>query len=428
MKDEILELFKGIVVIIDDKINDTSSKIFEIKQEIEKKDISVVCYDNIPAIEKISSFSNASFIILDWSFSDLDGNGDLDERISMGATNKKEEEERIIKLIKRINNDFFIPLFIFSDETEENIKEKISEREVLERIFVRQKSSFLKENLFKEIEKWVKENPSVYVLKKVENNLFETKHKIFIEMNKNSSEWVKIVWDLLKKDSSNDFNQEFGNFLTRSIFNRLKNYEFNEDYMNKLGKEEEKKKEELIKIIQSERFITNNKNDYKQAYTGDLYKKNENYYLNIRAQCDISREHNPSLYLIKGKKIEGKEIKKDLKIKDKKLCFSNEEKYDIKTIDDEEIKKINEKLTKHKNGIFMHYGEFLEKKTEAFISCVAGEIAIKFDLKSLQIEKFDEWKDKYIGRILPPYITRIQQKFGQFIVREGILPVPEDIF
>ena len=317
MKDEILELFKGIVVIIDDKINDTSSKIFEIKQEIEKKDISVVCYDNIPAIEKISSFSNASFIILDWSFSDLDGNGDLDERISMGATNKKEEEERIIKLIKRINNDFFIPLFIFSDETEENIKEKISEREVLERIFVRQKSSFLKENLFKEIEKWVKENPSVYVLKKVENNLFETKHKIFIEMNKNSSEWVKIVWDLLKKDSSNDFNQEFGNFLTRSIFNRLKNYEFNEDYMNKLGKEEEKKKEELIKIIQSERFITNNKNDYKQAYTGDLYKKNENYYLNIRAQCDISREHNPSLYLIKGKKIEGKEIKKDLKIKDK---------------------------------------------------------------------------------------------------------------
>ena len=107
MKNEILELFKGIVVIIDDKINDTSSKIFEIKQEIEKKDISVVCYDSIPAIEKISSFSNASFIILDWSFSDLDGNGDLDERISMGATNKKDEEERIIELIKRINNDFF---------------------------------------------------------------------------------------------------------------------------------------------------------------------------------------------------------------------------------------------------------------------------------------------------------------------------------
>ena len=273
MKEEILELFKGIAVIIDDKINDTSSKIFEIKQEIEKKNISVVCYDSIPAIEKISSFSNASFIILDWSFSDLDGNGDLDERISMGATNKKEEEERIIKLIKGINNDFFIPLFIFSDETEENIKEKISEREVLERIFVRQKSSFSKENLFKEIEKWVMENPSVYVLKKVENNLFETKHKMFIEMNKNSSEWVKIVWDLLKEDSSNNFNQEFGNFLTRSIFNRVKNYEFNEDYMNTLGKEEEKKKEELIKIIQSERFITNNKNDYKQAYTGDLYKK-----------------------------------------------------------------------------------------------------------------------------------------------------------
>lgn len=37
-------------------------------------------------------------------------------------------------------------------------------------------------------------------------------------------------------------------------------------------------------------------------------------------------------------------------------------------------------------------------------------------------------KDKLIGRILPPYITQIQQSCANHIVREGIMPTPEAIF
>ncbi len=46
----------------------------------------------------------------------------------------------------------------------------------------------------------------------------------------------------------------------------------------------------------------------------------------------------------------------------------------------------------------------------------------------LVIKKFKELKDKRIGRILPPYITRIQQKCSQYIVREGTMPIPKEIF
>lgn len=41
---------------------------------------------------------------------------------------------------------------------------------------------------------------------------------------------------------------------------------------------------------------------------------------------------------------------------------------------------------------------------------------------------FAELKDKRIGRVLPPYITRIQQKCSQHIIREGTMPIPREIF
>ena len=52
---------------------------------------------------------------------------------------------------------------------------------------------------------------------------------------------------------------------------------------------------------------------------------------------------------------------------------------------------------------------------------------IKFRM-DLVIRKFREIKDKRIGRVLPPYITRIQQKCSQYIVREGTMPIPREIF
>ena len=52
---------------------------------------------------------------------------------------------------------------------------------------------------------------------------------------------------------------------------------------------------------------------------------------------------------------------------------------------------------------------------------------LQFDL-DISVKKFSDVKDKRIGRILPPYITRIQQKCAQNMVREGVMPVPEELF
>lgn len=44
-------------------------------------------------------------------------------------------------------------------------------------------------------------------------------------------------------------------------------------------------------------------------------------------------------------------------------------------------------------------------------------------MKKTEIEE----KADRIGRVLPPYITKLQHEVSSYIVREGLLPVPDKL-
>ena len=196
---------------------------------------------------------------------------------------------------------------------------------------------------------------------------------------------------------------------------------------------------QLQTVIEGERYIRYSSQPL-QAYTGDLIKDGKNYYLNIRAQCDLARpnqqgEYNPTLYCVKGKKLKNKDIATDdIKItQDGKLSFGVGKEYtfdELKNIctDIEKLKKVNNKFRNHRNGIFFNKGDLLGKRPEIIIACIAGENAIKFDLKEIIPLPYKEYVDRRIGRLLPPYITKVQQNSSQYIVREGLMPVPEELY
>ena len=95
--------------------------------------------------------------------------------------------------------------------------------------------------------------------------------------------------------------------------------------------------------------------------------------------------------------------------------------------DETRIQDFNRNFTKHRNSIFFRKGAFLERNDKVIVGCVAGEQALQFDL-DICIKSFIDEKDKRIGRILPPYITRIQQKCAQNMIREGVIPIPKELF
>jgi len=121
---------------------------------------------------------------------------------------------------------------------------------------------------------------------------------------------------------------------------------------------------------------------------GDIFKKQGKYYLNIRPECDTveGRQYSEFIYLIKGENISTKNLKK----------------------------------IHHKHG-------FVPRINEALVFFLDGKDAVKFDFKSFRVEKFKEFKDIRICRLLPPYITDIQHKFASFIGRFGVPRLPKQI-
>ena len=139
---------------------------------------------------------------------------------------------------------------------------------------------------------------------------------------------------------------------------------------------------------------------------------------------------------LKGSKLKDSDIiSKDIQLTENgSLVFGNGKNYSLDELgqickDGTELVDFNANFRKHRNNmIFYNKGELLEKKTESIIACVDDGKYIKFELKKFEIIKFEEIKGKRIGRILPPYINKIQQKFAQYIVREGVMPIPEELF
>ena len=439
---EVEQLFKGIAVIIDDEVNNENSPIFNIRKSIEGRNIPVLAYTEVPPIEIAETLSNVSFIVLDWEYTGntflLDSN---EERLVIPETLHDDDEERLINFISEIINKIFVPTFIFTGHDSERIKNKLKDNNLWNedspnRIFIKQKSDLdSDEKLFTAIKEWLKEMPSVYVLKEWERTFNQAKNKMFLDLYGYSPYWVKIVWETLKNDSINN-QEEFGDFVTRNFVNRIEQYNFDEECLNT---EREFSQEELRNVIEGERYIKYTSQP-SQAYTGDLFKINKKYYLNIRAQCDLARPnqqgtYNPTLYCVKGKQLRTTDITtEDIKItEDGKLSFGHGTDYtldELKNIcnNNDELDKLNKKFKNHRNSIFFNKGDLLGKRPEIIIACIAGVNAIKFDLKEIFQLSYNENVDNRIGRLLPPYITKVQQSSSQFIVREGLMPVPEKLY
>ena len=429
------ELFQGIAVIFDDEIDDDQSKIFKIKQLLEEQNIPVATSKEQPSKEMIPSLQNAAFIIVDWNFTDKKL-GSVEERILVPDTLRDESEKELIEFIKDFLQRSLVPIFIFTALKEDDIRSKLRNGGCLEdsRVFIKNKEDVdTEEHLFNEMESWLLTMPSVYVLKEWERITLRSKNKMLLRLYQYSPVWAKIVWDMIKADSEHGYQHEFGEFLTRSLSNCVDTYYFDETVFD--IKLEEISIEEARKVLEGERFFSYDEHTKpQQAYTGDLIKEGSRYYLNIRAQCDLSRDGAPCYYCLKGEKLK----EKDMAISGMEfnengdLVFGDGEQFSFSIITgiDKNLDnrtQINTALKKRDRKIFFRHGTFLERADHIIIPCIAEEVAIEFKLKDIEIKEFQKDKDKRVGRLLPPYITRIQQKWAHYVVRTGVLPVPENV-
>ncbi|MCU0750172.1 MAG: hypothetical protein MUF13_11570, partial [Akkermansiaceae bacterium] len=122
---------------------------------------------------------------------------------------------------------------------------------------------------------------------------------------------------------------------------------------------------------------------------GDFFQKNgstDSLWINIRPDCDVvprAGQSEPQLYLLKGRKVPPDKLEID------------------------------------------QYGQVRDRDNQFTVYPMFNGDAYCFRLKDLEIARWSAWKGWRKGRLLPPFSTRLQQKYAAYVQRTGLPTIPK---
>jgi len=389
---------QGIAIIIDDQINDKNANINKIVDQLNTSNVPFIKFTAIPSDEIVKHFHGISFVILDWDLKgDLLDEETLYSGVKLPESVSKDSQEKTINFIRLIKNKCFSPVFILTNHSPEDIKKALNDNDVLldgkpNFVFVKSKSDVTEGKLFSEILAWIKNSPSIYVLNEWEREYFKAKNKLFSDFYDMSPAWPKVLW----KTSSNDginASLNLGNIISRNLHTRMSPFEFDESIIYECNYNADI--DETRAVIQGERFIDKDGLHDDSISTGDMYCISQKLYINIRPECDCVINRNQGQ--------DGADA--DVELYLLRVNTMNKKK---------ETEEFNSK-----------YGSLNEPEVGAVVFCMYKNKSIRLSFKDIKIKKWSEIKDKRVGRLLPPYITRIQQRYSHYLQRQGQPRIPD---
>lgn len=385
-------LFKGIGMVVDDQVNSGEDKAIDgiVKYLENDNHLPLVKYEDLPSNIESSCLSKLSFLLLDWELNTLMDAADLPIPV---ANLKAQNVRDNVDFLKQVVDKVVIPIFIFSNEDVNSIKNTLSQNNIIDDaekspIFILSKSElFDNENkciMFDKVNEWLKDTPSIYVTQKWKTAYLEAINGMALDMREASPFWPNLLWACYKNDGVNP-SEEISSLINQNALSRIQPVEFDENILSCRNACDE----HILKSLFERQCFMRNEYLGGLSSTGDIYKWQQKYFLNIRPSCDcVGRDKKNKIYLIKGDKVKDKEIQ---------------------------------------NGLFNDkYGNFNEQSNFVIVGPIDG-FFFRFNFKDIVIEDFEEKKDKRIGRLLPPFITRVTQKYGLYIHRQGLPRLPKEV-
>ena len=214
------------------------------------------------------------------------------------------------------------------------------------------------------------------------------KSELFQVMSKRSVDWPRVFWDTYRQDGA-DPSASLTSLINDSVKGRMRVNAFDKERLE--TKPGDVSSEELRKLIAEASFRNNELLPLDEIRCGDLFKVESNkYLLNLRPDCDcIPRDGSEvgevDLHCVEGKRLTPRELFK-----------------------------------RFKNG------HFEERVTESIVFGVVDGKSILFKFAKFRVLKYSEVSSKRMGRLLHPYVTRVQQRYALFIQRQALPRIPED--
>lgn len=392
------QLFHGIAVVIDDEIDEPNTEVGELRQKIVEAGCHVVPLKALPASESIANLREVAFVVLDWN---LNGTELFEIGVQLPASLRAQGEKELIEFLKQLKKTRFAPVFIFTNEPVAEITTKIEAEPELynsddpSHILVMSKSDVLSKGIFDVLDEWIKNTPSVFVLKSWERQYEKAKNELFLDFYTKSTIWPLVLWECFEMDSVGP-SMALSEIIASNILSRTSPFDCDlEPYRSLLERLDlSEHVTAIINVLEGERFLANDRLDPNSIQTGDIFRLAKgNFLINIRPVCD---------------------------------CIPR----DGKTLDDMEVYALKgSRLSKSKlhSDFNPSYGQIVERDTQAVVFPVAGGIGLVFNFKELQVVKWSGIKDKRVGRLLPPVLTKLQQRYASYLQRPGLTRLPNRV-
>ena len=379
---EVSKLFTGVGIIIDNKLSsDDGDKIVPIVSFLENEcHIPLVKYNSVPDVEITEHFGSINFVILDWNMEDVPVGVQLPQEVS---------HDNMIEFLKKLQDRCFAPILLFSNEDINGIKSVIGRHGVRKLpILFKSKSELFdhtgKPLFWDVLSEWIDANSGLYVMKDWIRSLDRARVDFLVTLNKENKHWPKAIVEASNKDST-DPSEELHDLIVQNLLSRIQSVNFDIDRINK--DPEQANPQEVLRVLEYQRFnpsISGNSYDT----TGDFYEKDGHCFINIRPACDcVPREgFDGYLFLLE--------------------CIPHGKC----------------------EGFNLEYGNYSERDNESILGPINGCHFYSVSFKRFSIEKVESFHDFRKGRVLHPFITRVSQKFGLFLQRQGLPRIPSNIF
>ncbi|MDE2730430.1 MAG: hypothetical protein OXI38_03420 [Bacteroidota bacterium] len=390
---ELRLLMSGIAIVLDDafdpdpvdrSLND-HDLIHEIVRLIEQEwSTPFFKTHRIPAESMWSNlFKSASFILLDWRL------------WPKGAATLEEHGIRENLKFIRAAIDYSVPVLIFTNEDPTDIEGHLNtlfpDESTHGFVFVERKNELLNNGtlVLTAISTWVAENLSVYTLKTWDSLLQQARIGLFRDMYSKNPNWPAVFWQTYLQDGV-DASSALTDMINDCLTGRISADAFESTIFTSKSAATSVSLEDFHALLSATCFLVNVSEN--EVRCGDVFKSTRGrYLLNIRPDCDcIPRDDNSldniELYVLEGKKT------KPLKLY---------------------------------NRVQRAHGHILERIYEAIVFAAGDEGSIVFDFRRLRIRSYSELRSRRIGRLLQPYMTRIQQRYALFMQRQGLPRIPD---
>lgn len=398
-----MTLFAGSVVFIDDELGREDSQAFALLQEIEATGRPVVRAKSLPDDQEawFEHWRSLAFVVLDWDLSP--GSSGSTGGATLSAYRRKELYRFVRSLMERI----YCPIVIISAEDTEDIRRQMSENAdfttesgaIDARIAIFAKD-VLMSRIVAHLSDWVANNPAFSALKAWEQEYESAKNKLFIDLNELEPDWPAYVW-CAANDDGVDPAFELASAISANLLNRLNPVAFDVDAIVNFGGAISGASRR--RVSQGRTLVPEDRLHKTMVLPGDIFVLNGapegEVWINVSPVCQtVCRPRRGD---------DGTE-----KLEPVRLHL---------------LKGVRQAMPTTKRA-FNSLDEKGRGPNSVLIHTVLDAHPYLFAFGEAQIVDWDSVKDRRVGRLLPPYITRVQQMHSAYVQSVGLPKVTSKLY